>query len=135
MPESANFSTGAYRPKSKARAVSHGSLRRMIRAATQQESPVGRKDQCMDKEEVFSKLATLFSTLRPQSDCVIVYPPPALDGSATASRDGTAIGRVCNAEYPYFMTAKATLAIARRQTPDDGITVKKLCSMRTRHSL
>jgi hypothetical protein len=80
----------------------------------------------MDEEEVFSKLATLFSTLRPQSDCVIVYPLSALDDSATTRCDSAAIGRIGNAEYPYFVTAKATVTLARRQTPDDGVTIKRL---------
>jgi hypothetical protein len=66
----------------------------------------------MDEEEVFSKLAALFSTLRPQSDCVIVYPLSALDGSPTSSCDGAPIGRIGNAEYPYFVTVKATVALA-----------------------
>ena len=66
----------------------------------------------MDEEEVFSKFATLFSVLRPQSDCVIVYPLSALDGPATTSCDGAAIGRIGNAEYPYFVTPKATVALA-----------------------
>jgi hypothetical protein len=68
----------------------------------------------MDEKQVFSKLATWFSSLCPQSDCVIVYPLSALDSSATTRCDGSAIGRVGNAEDPNFVTAKAAVAIARR---------------------
>ncbi len=86
----------------------------MIRATTQQKPIVWRKGQCTNKEKIFPELGNFFSAVIPQPDCIIVFPLLALYGAPTASCNRSAIVRKRDAEDCDFVTAKESIALARR---------------------
>jgi hypothetical protein len=84
----------------------------------------------VDEEKVFPKLADFFGIAIPQSDCVIVFPFLALDGSSATSRYRQATGRKGNAEDRNFVPPKAAVAHAdgKRHTMAAQSKNRELCA-------